>query len=149
MKSQNSNSLSPNLAGSTKKPRAKSRKQEESMQKAVCTWLKFQYCDVIFRSDGGGIRLTMGQAMKVKAIQHSRSFPDLFICEARGGYHGLFLELKRKDESVWLRDGALTVNPHIREQYEMIKELRKRGFCADFAVGFDDAKKKINNYLKL
>lgn len=37
--------------------------------------------------------------------------------------------------------------PHIAEQAEMLEELRGRGYAAEFAVGFNDAKDKITSYL--
>lgn len=89
----------------------------------------------------------MGQAVKVKAIQYSRAFPDLFIVEPRGVYNGYFLELKRPNETVFLKKGGLSTNEHIQEQAEMLQKLRDRGFACDFAIGFDDAKQKIINYL--
>ena len=43
-----------------------------------------------------GVRLTIGQAKKVKKSGMRKGYPDLFLPVARGGYHGLYVELKRK-----------------------------------------------------
>lgn len=124
------------------------KSKEKNLQLAVCKFLKLQYPQVIFRSDLGGIKLTMGQAVQVKAIQHSRAFPDLFIAEPKNGFSGLFLELKRTGERVWLKNGSLSTDEHIQEQNKMLKNLRQRGYRAEFAIGIDDAINQINNYLK-
>ena len=36
---------------------------------------------------------------------------------------------------------------HIREQHALLAELEKRGYMARFAVGFDQAKQIIDEYL--
>ena len=36
---------------------------------------------------------------------------------------------------------------HIREQHALLVELEKRGYAARFAVGFDQAKQIIDEYL--
>lgn len=122
--------------------------KEESIHAAVCRYISLQYPNVIFRTDMGGIRLTIGQAMKLKKLHSGRSYPDLFIAEARGGYHGLYLELKKDFSEVFKRDGSLRDLPHIQEQQRMLWKLQERGYCALFACGFDDAKGLIDNYLK-
>lgn len=130
-------------------------KHEENLQRQVCQYLRLQYPDVIFRSDyASGLHLTMHQAATHKSLQSSRSWPDLFVYEPRVvkgiQYAGLTLELKRDGTTIVIKrgpeKGKLTANPHIREQYFMLKELKKRGYYANFAVGFDDAKSIIDWY---
>ena len=82
----------------------------------------------------------------LKAIQGNRGFPDLFIIESHKGCHGLFLELKTEGTRLYKKSGE-TVSPHITEQWNYICELRDRDYRADFAIGFDDAMKKIDDYL--
>jgi hypothetical protein len=38
-------------------------------------------------------------------------------------------------------------NEHICEQFDMLEQLRRRGYKAEFACGFDEAKKIIDEYL--
>lgn len=120
---------------------------EERTQAAVAQYVRVCYPDVIFNTDLSGIRLTMNQAIKAKLLRSSRSFPDMVFYEPRRGYCGLFLELKRQGEKVYKKDGTLLADTHIREQAEMMEKLKKRGYYADFAIGFTGAKEIIDWYL--
>ena len=107
-----------------------------------------QYPKILFRSDtGAGMKLTIGQAKAQKAIQNGMTWPDLFIAQPMRGWHGLFIELK--DESVKLkkRNGEMA-SEHLQDQLKCHMELTKLGYMAGFAVGFDQAKAIIDDYLK-
>lgn len=119
---------------------------EAQLQKSVCNYLKLQYPDVIFTSESSGLRLTIGQSIQAKAMRSEAGLPDLMIFEPMGVYKGLFLELKVK--SVWLKDGTLTKDKHVREQSEILKRLRSKGYLATFACGFDEAKDLIVWYFQ-
>lgn len=60
--------------------------------------------------------------------------------------YGLFLELKKEDTRLKKKNGDWATK-HIAEQAEVLGELRQRGYCAEFAVGFEEAKKIIDEYL--
>ena len=62
-------------------------------------------------------------------------------------YYGLFIELKKEGTRIFKKDGTLVADEHIREQFDMLAELRNRGYAAEFACGFDEAKKIIDEYL--
>lgn len=124
-------------------------KQEESLQIVVCNYIKYQYPKVIFFSDMSGIRLTIGQSKKMKLMKSSKGLPDLFICEPRNGCHGLFIELKKDGGKLYKKDGVTPINEHVSEQIEMLKKLYLKGYYAEFAIGFGQAKFIIDNYLKL
>jgi hypothetical protein len=122
---------------------------ELHLQEQVCNYLRFSYPHVIFRSDySSGLKLTMGQAVMHRRLQHGRAWPDLQIVESRHGFHGLFIELKREGVVVYKKDGTLRADEHLREQANMLERLRDKGYEADFAVGFDQCKKIIDNYLR-
>lgn len=122
--------------------------KEDTIHQQVADYLKLRYPDVIFRTDfAAGIKMTLGQATKHKRLQQGRAYPDLFIAEPRNGYHGLYLELKRDGTSVYLRNGELSANPHFREQADTLNALQDRGYAACFAIGFDNAKQVIDEYL--
>lgn len=89
----------------------------------------------------------MGQASRHKRLQSSRAYPDLFVAHPRQGFSGLYLELKKPGSKIFKTDGTLYSDPHIREQAEMLQNLRGRGYTAFFAVGFDEAKSIIDHYL--
>lgn len=121
-------------------------KKEESLQIAVSNYLKLQYPDVIFTSESSGIRLTMGQAVKAKNMRSNCKLPDLIVLEPRGIFKGMCLELKKEGTQVLKRDGKPLAG-HITEQHDTLIRLSQRGYYAKFAIGFDDAKRHIDNYM--
>lgn len=123
------------------------RNDEFNVHVAVCTWLKVQHPQVIFRSDLGGIRLTINQARKAKALQHSRAYPDLFVAEPRCGYNGLFIEIKAESDDLFNKNGTFLKSERLFEQAKMMEELEKRRYYCDFKVGFDLTKDLIREYL--
>lgn len=120
---------------------------EKTIHKQICEYIRLQYPNVIFNSDLSGIRLTIGQARQVKALRSSRAFPDLVIYEPRGGFNGLFIELKADNIKLFKKRTGEFANDHFREQGEMLGKLKERGYYARFAIGFDEAKEIIDWYL--
>lgn len=132
---------------------------EADLQVQVADYLRLQYPEVMFHSDyGSGIKLTMGQAIKQKRQNGGRrAWPDMLIAEPREvadpnadllrPKHGLFIELKKAGTRIYKKDGTLVADEHIREQFDVLEQLRKRGYIAEFACGFDEAKKIIDEYL--
>jgi len=86
----------------------------------------------------------------MKVIQGQRGWPDLFIAEPgkRFKYHGLFIELKAEGTRLFKKNGE-PADDHIREQDNMLKGLRSRGFVAEFSVGLESAIQTIDKYMKL
>lgn len=130
---------------------------ELELQAQVADYIRLKYPSVIFHSDfGSGIKLTMGQAIRQKRLNGGRrSWPDMFIAEPRTVrkdgdkfyYAGLFIELKKAGTRIYRKDGRLVSDAHIREQFDMLEQLRQRGYMAEFACGFDEAKEIIEEYL--
>lgn len=137
--------------------------REHDIYILIADYLRYQYPQVIYRFDlAADLKLTMGQASKHKRLQHYRGYPDLFIAEPADiritphfepdkramHYAGLFIELKREGTRIFKKDGKLVADEHIREQFDMLHDLRARGYAAEFACGFDEAKKLIDDYMK-
>ena len=130
---------------------------ELELQAQVADYIRLKYPSVIFHSDfGSGIKLTMGQAIRQKRLNGGRkSWPDMFIAEPRTVrkdgdkfyYAGLMIELKKAGTRIYRKDGRLVSDAHIREQFDMLEQLRQRGYMAEFACGFDEAKEIIDRYL--
>lgn len=143
---------------------------EADLQVQVADYIRLQYPDVIFHSDyGSGIKLTMGQAIKQKRQNGGRrAWPDMFIAEPKEvkaecmvitdddtiqdahfieQKYGLFIELKKDGTKIFTKKGKLVSNEHIREQFDLLEQLRRKGYVAEFACGFDEAKEIIDNYL--
>ena len=128
--------------------------REHDIYKMIADYLRYQYPTVIYRFDlAADMKLTKNQARKHKRIQRYRGYPDLFIAEPvpRGFpnvYHGLYLEIKKDGVRIFKQDGKLVADEHIREQFDMLADLRQRGYAAEFAIGFEGAKKLIDDYMK-
>jgi hypothetical protein len=121
---------------------------EKTLHKAVCQYIRMQYPNVLFNSDlAGATKLTMGQAVAMKALRSNRGFPDIMIYEPRGPFHGCFIELKTEGTKI-LTKGNNYTTPHIAEQADVIALLNNRGYYAGFAIGFEAAKRVIDEYLK-
>ncbi len=129
----------------------KARPREASIHVALCDYVRAKYPDVIFTSESSGIRLTMGQAVKAKRLRSSSKLPDFWMAEPAGLYHGLFLELKRSRDEVYLKgsqDGPTYRNDkHIQGQRKVLDALRAKGYMAVFACGLEDAKEWVDFYL--
>lgn len=120
---------------------------EKIEHKQVCDYLKTQYPKIIFNTDASGVKLTIGQAVQMKKLRSSNSFPDITIYEPRNEYHGLFIEMKKTGERLFKKDGT-PVSPHVAEQLELIEKLNSKGYYSKMCVGFEHAKKTIDFYLK-
>lgn len=122
--------------------------KESDLQVAVADYLRLRYPKVLFHSDfGSGIKLTQGQAIKQKRQNGGRrGWPDMCIAEPRNGFHALFIELKKDGTRLFKKNGEFASH-HIKEQWEMLGALTLRGYKAEFAVGFEQVKKLIDDYL--
>jgi hypothetical protein len=116
--------------------------------KAISTYLFHAYPNVLYHWDLSGLNHSKAQAGMNKAIQHGRGWPDLFIAEKRGNYSGLFLEIKAEGVRIQKRDGSFSTS-HIAEQAEVLNKLNELGYCAEFACGWEQARKVIDGYLKI
>ena len=143
---------------------------ESELQIAVADYLRLRYPSVLFHSDyGSGVRLTIGQAVRQKRQNGGRrAWPDMFIARPMGvkaakqidydDHHvigavtfleqkyGLFIELKKEGARLYKKNGE-PASEHIAEQAQVLEKLREEGYMAEFAVGFDEAKKIIDEYL--
>ena len=122
--------------------------KEHDLYAMLADYLRYNYKNIIWRFDlAADLKLTIGQARKHKRLQQHRGYPDLFIAEPRGKYHGAYIELKKAGTRILKKDGTLVADQHIREQFDMLEQLRRKGYVAEFACGFDEAKEIIDNYL--
>lgn len=125
------------------------RKQgERDEQRLICKYLKLRYPKVRFRTDKDGEFLVSKKALGDKALGSSiKGFPDLIIMEARKGYKGLVIELKRTGTKVYRQDGTLRQDKHLEEQQQWLDWFTELGCQATFSVGVDDTIKLIDKYL--
>jgi len=122
---------------------------EYTQHKMIANYIKMQYPKVIFTSDSSGIKLTIGAAVKMLALKSNNKIPDLLILEARGGFNGLIIEIKDIGKTPFKKNGELYSNDHLIAQADTLEKLNVRGYSAMFAVGFDEGKIIIDNYMNL
>jgi len=113
----------------------------------LCTYIKVNYPDVIFTTDLSGVRVSMGTAKKLPQLRSSNGIPDLLIFEPRGGMHGLCIEMKATGKVTHNKDGNVRHDEHLIEQNEVLRCLRKKGYCAEFALGFVQGKQLVDEYM--
>jgi VRR-NUC domain len=108
---------------------------EDQEQAKLCTWMT-QNGIRFFAIPNGGHRNKL-EAFKFKRCGVQPGIPDLCIPIPSKSYHGLYIELKR------ISGGKLS-----DVQIEWLTFLRLKGYYADVAYGFEEAKKIIISYLE-
>lgn len=78
------------------------------------------------------------QAVLAKKCGMKRGYPDVFLPVAARGWHGLFIEMKRRDGV------ASDVSP---EQRQWLADLTEQGYQAVIAFGWEQAARLIEGYL--
>ena len=121
-----------------------SRRHEESnIQQGLIKWWHLAHNGLNVKDEfalmafplGGKRSLITGAIMKAEGARAGT--PDMFLAVARGGYHGLWIELKTKTGIV------------SDAQKQFLLMLKNHGYCAVIMRGFDDAKHMIEDYLAL
>ena len=113
--------------------------QEQRNVFEIAERLKGIYPEVVllFHIPNGGRRDT-AEAANLKKQGVKPGVPDLFLPVARGGYHGLFIEMKRRD------GGRLS-----EHQKHWLHLLEHQGYAAVVCHGAENAVDTIISYLKL
>jgi len=114
---------------------------EHQEQSALIRWSKAQAKTIpelklLFAIPNGGHR-HIAVATKLKAEGVKKGVPDLFMPVAKGGYNGLFIEMKRQKGG--------TVSP---EQKQWHADLQEQNYRVDVCHGWDSARETILEYLK-
>lgn len=119
---------------------------ERQEQIAVMDWFEKtypKYYECLFSIPNGSQlagnkaqRARQMNALKAEGLKPGVS--DLFLMVARGGYHGLFIEMKDKGKT------KCSVSD---TQWEHIRAAREQGYMAEWCAGFDKAKDLITEYM--
>lgn len=114
---------------------------EDTEQAHVFAWAawargKYPELDLLHHIPNGGKR-SKSEAARFKAQGVKAGMPDICLPCARGGYHGLYIELKRA------KGGKLST-----AQKGWIDALNEQGYKAAVCYGFDEAKEIITEYLE-
>lgn len=120
-------------------PRA--RGKEQFLQEQLVIWLNS--LKVLYCASAGGMRTNIRTAIKMKRAGYKKGFPDIFIYEPRGPYHGLAIEIKVSSYPT-------------PEQTRWKADLLHRGYKAEImptnlnlVEAIDWFKKEVSNYLEL
>ena len=96
---------------------------------------KYPGLDLMYHVPNGGSRNKI-EAANLKRQGVKAGVPDICLPVPRGGYHGLYIELK---------EGR---NKATEKQLEWIAELARQGYVAVVCTGFDAAVQEIVRYLE-
>lgn len=118
---------------------------EAMVQRSLVKWFRLQYNqhkNHIIRIGNEGVRSIAGhQAAKGQGLVLGAS--DLFIACPSNGFHGLWLELKRKDYRI-----TPSNKKHCDRQIAFLDDMKKAGYDGYMAFGFDESKAIIEMYMK-
>ena len=113
---------------------------EDNEQTILFRWARFQSgkypeLDKMFHIPNGGKR-NAREGARFKMMGVKAGVPDIFLPAARGGYHGLFVEMKA--------DGGRTS----KAQDSYISALKEQGYCVKVCFGWEKAAEEILKYLE-
>lgn len=124
--------------------------RESQIYKNVATFLNMKYPMVMYHFDLSGVNNASIYSRVLYSQLNGRAWPDLFIPEPRGIYKGLFMEIKAEGApTAILKNGKVTKNLHVREQWETLVKLGNRGYLALMVSGYADAQEAVDTYLKM
>ena len=112
---------------------------ESQEQINLFRWANLQSCKIpelklLFHIPNGGKR-NIVTARRLKAEGVKAGVPDLFLPVPRGGYHGLFVEMKAGK------------NKTTEKQDVWITDLRQQGYKVVVCYGCEEAMTEIKEYL--
>ena len=102
---------------------------------AQMAYLRWPELELAFHIPNGGSRNKI-EAARLKAQGVKAGVPDIFVSVPRGGYHGLYIEMKRQ------RGGKMREG-----QKDMIPKLRAQGYRVEICKGFQEAADLIEQYM--
>ena len=142
----NTKSRRPRTRNADGKPRKKPVDWEGQEQTRLMLWLKGEsnrgtvvgpaHAFTHAVPNGGSRHGLEAAKMKQQGVRSGVS--DLVIAVPRGGYHGLYLELKATPP----HDAALA-----ESQRDWLTKMEAQGYCAVLALGVDEARAAITEYM--
>jgi VRR-NUC domain len=124
--------------------KSKRNNEEQKEQEALCKWLTLKNIQFIHFKNGGSLnsRIIDGKRISLEGAKFKRmgvksGIPDLFIPKPTLQYHGLFIEMKRKN------GGKLTP-----EQQWWLEFLNRQNYLAVSCNGWEKAQYIIETYFR-
>ena len=120
------------------KPTIPTEAQEQAalFRWAKCMAWKWTELRCMHHIPNGGSRNPI-EARHLKEQGVKAGIPDIFLPCARGGWHGLYIEMKRRT------GGRIS-----EEQRAMLDALRAQGYRTQVCKGWEQAKQIIEQYLR-
>lgn len=114
---------------------------EANEQEALFRWAafvrgRFPEIDLLYHVPNGGSRNRL-EAANLKRQGVKAGVPDLCLPVARGGFHGLYIEMKYGK------------NKLSENQKQWLSDLRKQGYAAEVCYGWEQAAEMITKYLEM
>jgi hypothetical protein len=110
---------------------------EADLQKDCVEWLRLQHKNVLFYSVPNEARRSYKLANYLKLMGLKSGVPDICICKAMHGYHGMYIELK-------VGRNKLTEN-----QKDLLSKLSDEGYLAvEVRDSFEEFKDVVGRYLR-
>ena len=122
---------------------------EYQEQVKIFEWARinsYRYPDLkLLNSSLNGIKIhNIKAAARAKKAGMKKGYPDIFLPTARGGYFGLFIELKRPaNKLLGTQKGSST-----QEQREWIEILNTQNYKAKICYGASEAIELLKEYLE-
>jgi len=116
---------------------------EHQEQAALIRWANLQSCTIpelsLLFAVPNGANKSPSARKSFKAEGLKSGVPDLILPVARGEYHHLYIEMKRKSPKGYPS----------KDQKGWLRKLTEQGNRAVVCWGFEEAKEEILNYLQL
>lgn len=112
---------------------------ERQDQVRLVMYLRTFYPQVLVAAVPNGAAVSGPQRVKLVSEGLLPGFPDLCVLEPRGPFHGLFVEMKSTAKTAVVS----------RQQYQVHKTLRTKGYKVLICYGYDRALASILGYLAL
>ena len=114
---------------------------EAGAQEMLFSWIEYQLVNypelaLAYHIPNGGKR-DARTAANLKRQGVKAGVPDIHLPVARGGYHGLYIELK------------VGGNKQTEKQKEWQRKLTQQGYLSVVCYGWEEAAKQLINYLEL
>lgn len=125
-----------------KKGTARQFEKESTEQKFIFDWAKLNYNKYpclewcLFAIPNGGSRNKL-EAVNLKRQGVKAGVSDMTLQVARGGFHGLWIELKTRR------------NKASKKQVDFLKEMREQGYLGCVCYGAPEAISTIIDYLEM
>lgn len=127
------------LATQDRLPQGMPPPTESAEQQALFQWAEFSAArypelEMMYHIPNGGSR-TKSEAGRFRAEGVKAGVPDICLPVPRGGFHGLYIEMKRIDGRV------------SDQQAGWLQKLGKQGYCTVVCYGFKPAQHAVETYL--